>query len=135
MKPLVLAFTTVLAFAATFARAQNRPGLGDVEITLSGTIDGSDEFHFTPGKIAWTHKHWKEPADMKFAGAPWNKLEQTPQDWRDFRDLNLSKARIVKRKGRDTVALEVTRDGFVLYFCDSPNGGDDYSVTIAIPRR
>ena len=69
-------------------------------------------------------------------GEPWTKLDQTPAAWRDYsRRLDLSKARIVQRQGRDVIALEQTPDGFDLYLCDSPNGAADYDVTVAIPRR
>jgi hypothetical protein len=49
--------------------------------------------------------------------------------------LDLHKATIVQRKGRDTIALERTTAGFDLYLNDSPNGAADYEVTISIPRK
>jgi len=124
-----------IAFICSTSFSNDRFGRGEQEITISGFIDGSDEFHFTPGKVTWTHKHWKAPSGMQFAGRPWDKLERAPQKWLDMTDLDLSKARVIKRSGRDTVALETTKDGFILYFCDSPNGGENYSITISIPRK
>ena len=103
---------------------------------ISGRVDGSGRIIFTPQSVHYEHKHWRRPNHVLFDGEPWTKLDQTPVPWRDFGDrLDLSKARIVKRKGRDVIALEHTPDGFDLYLSDSPNGGADYAVTLAIPRR
>lgn len=132
IKPLPV--LCAIAFAFSIVQSQDRLGPGDQEITISGFIDGSDQFHFSPGKIAWTHKHWKAPTEMTFAGSRWTNLDRAPQAWVNMKNLDLSKARVIKRTGRDTVALEKTNNGFILFFCDSPNGGDHYSITIAIPR-
>ena len=103
---------------------------------ISSRVDGSGRIIFTPESVHYEHKHWRRPNHVLFDGEPWTKLARTPAPWRDFGDrLDLSNAWIVKRKGRDVIALEHTPDGFDLYLCDSPNGGADYAVTIAIPRR
>ena len=103
---------------------------------ISGRVDGSGRIIFTPKTVHYEHKHWRRPNHVLFDGEPWTKLDRTPAPWRDFGDrLDLSKAWIVKRKGRDVIALEHTPDGFDLYLCDSPNGGADYAVTLAVPRR
>ena len=103
---------------------------------ISCRVDGSGRIIFTPQSVHYEHKHWRRPNHVLFDGEPWTKLDQTPVPWRDFGDrLDLSKAWIVKRKGRDVIALEHTPDGFDLYLSDSPNGGADYAVTLAIPRR
>ena len=103
---------------------------------ISSRVDGSGRIVFTPESVRYEHKHWGRPNRVLFDGEPWTKLGRTPTPWDDFgRRLDLSKAWIVKRKGRDVIALEHTPDGFDIYLCDSPNGGADYAVTIAIPRR
>ena len=103
---------------------------------LSGSIDGSGRIIFTRDRVHYEHRHWNRPDQMLFDHEPWLDLEQTPVPWTDFGGtLDLSKAWIAKREGRDVVALEATPDGFDLYLCDSPNGADEYAVTIAIPRR
>ncbi len=103
-------------------------------LTISGTIDGSDKFTFTQDGVKWTHLHWSEPDDMTFQGTPWNNPRKTPAKWADFAHLDLPHARIVRRQGRDVVALEPSTSGFTLYLADSPNGAGNYSVTIAIPK-
>lgn len=105
-------------------------------LRITGRFDGSGTFVFTRQEVRYVHKHWKLPSSVLFDGEPWTKLDQTPAPWRDVGDrLDLTKAWIVKRDGRDMIALEHTPDGFHLSICDSPNGAGDYSVTLAIPRR
>lgn len=99
-------------------------------------LDGSGRIIFTPERVRYEHKHWRPPNRVLFDGEPWTQLDSTPAPWRDYgQRLDLSKAWIVQRQGRDVIALEHTPDGFDLYLCDSPNGGADYTVTIAVPRR
>ena len=102
-------------------------------LTISGEIDGSDKFTFTKDGVKWAHLHWSEPANMKFQGKHWSNLHKTPAKWTEFANLDLPHSTIVRRRGRDVIALEQTCCGFVLYLDDSPNGAGDYSVTIAIP--
>ncbi|QDS86365.1 hypothetical protein EC9_05260 [Rosistilla ulvae] len=105
-------------------------------LRISGRFDGSGRIRFTRRVVRYEHKSWQPPSRVLFDGEPWTKLDRTPAPWRDFGTrLDLSKAWIAKRKGRDVIALEHTPDGFDLYICDSPNGSGDYSVTLAIPRR
>lgn len=105
-------------------------------LRISGRFDGSGRITFSRDAVRYVHKHWGQPKAVLFDGEPWTKLQRTPAPWRDFGDrVDLSKARIVKRQGRDVIALEHTPDGFDLYISDSPNGAADYTVTIAIPRR
>jgi hypothetical protein len=102
-------------------------------LTITGSIDGSEKFLFTRNRIYWTHLHWSEPVGMKFCGERWVDLKETPKKWAAFSNLDLAHAYIVTRQGRDIIALETVKDGFILYLSDSPNGADDYSVVIAIP--
>ena len=91
---------------------------------------------FTRGSVRYEHSSWSPPVDVTFDGEPWTNLDQTPSTWRDPGSrLDLARAWIASRKGRDVIALEPTAGGFDLYLCDSPNGAADYEVTIAIPRR
>jgi hypothetical protein len=105
-------------------------------LRISGRFDGSGRIIFTREAVRYVHKHWAPPSGVVFDGEPWTKLDRTPSPWGDFANrLDLTQARIVKREGRDVIALEHTPDGFDLYICDSPNGAADYTVTLAIPRR
>lgn len=105
-------------------------------LRISGRFDGSGRITFRADAVRYIHKHWGRPSRVLFDGEPWNSLDRTPAPWRDFGDrLDLSKAWIVKRQGRDVIALEHTPDGFDIYICDSPNGAADYAVTLAVPRR
>jgi len=105
-------------------------------LRISAVIDGSGRLIFTNQHVRYEHKHWALPAEVLFDGEPWTELRETPAPWTDYRErLDLSRAWIVTRSGRDLVALEPTADGFDLYLSDSPNGAATYEVTIAIPRR
>ena len=104
-------------------------------LRISANVDGSGRIVFTKNSMRYEHKYWSPPANVKVNGEPWTDLNHTPSSWGDFsRKLDLSRAWIAKRQGRDVAVLEHTANGFDLYLCDSPNGAADYDVTIAIPR-
>ena len=119
--------------AAAFDEAMNaQPKL----LRISARCDGSGRIVFTRDKVHYEHRHWAPLHQVLFDGEPWTNLKHTPVAWTDYgAELDLTRARVVSRKGRDVIALERTADGFDLYLSDSPNGAADYSVTIAIPRR
>ncbi len=110
-------------------------GVNPKLLRITAYVDGSGRFIFTNQKVRYEHRNWEPPADVSFGGESWSNLAATPAVWRMIgHQLNLREAKIVSRKGRDIIALEHTAEGFDLYLCDSPNGGADYEVTIAIPR-
>ncbi len=100
------------------------------------SVDGSGRMIFTPESARYEHKHWTPPWNVTLNGEAWTQLDQTPAGWAALASqLDLPRARIVERTGRDVIALEPTAAGFDLYLSDTPNGAADYSATIAIPRR
>ncbi len=148
--PLVLCLILVVPLTAaepgslesTTIDYQNGESFGDVMdaqpklLRISATVDGSGRIIVTRQSVHYEHKHWMPPTNVVFAGEPWLDLARTPPAWLEASaHLDLTKAWIVKRKGRDMIALEHTPDGFDVYFCDSPNGSAEYEVTIAIPRH
>jgi len=105
-------------------------------LKVTATIDGSGKFVFTPAGARYEHLNWSPPTNVTINDSAWGDLGHTPDGWLRFSDgLDLSRAWIVEREGRDVIALEPTAKGFDLFMDDSPNGAADYSVTIAIPRR
>ena len=113
-----------------------RPAGDLVELTFSGTIDGSDRFIFTHENLVNERGRWGPPTDMLFNGLPWPDLTQPPESWLEFAaPLDLTRAVITARQGRDIIALEPTAAGFDLYFADTLMGAGPYSVTIAMPKR
>ena len=151
MKILTLGLISIVCFmlcgCATrqHAGGDNPPGLvenndsGDAPVKLlqiTANVDGSGRMVFTSRDAHYEHKYWSSPTQVTFNGHPCNELTHSPAGWRRFsKGLDLSRAWIVKRQGRDVIALESTPAGFDLYLCDSPNGSADYAVTIAIPGR
>jgi hypothetical protein len=107
-----------------------------VTITISATIDGSERFIFTPDNVWDEHGRWQPPKDVLFNGEPWTDLTTPPPQWEKLsRNLNLARAELVQRKGRDVIALERTADGFDLYFADTQMGAAPYEATISIPVK
>jgi hypothetical protein len=101
---------------------------------ITANVDGSGRMIFTGRGARYENKNWSAPTDVTINGTAWEDLDKTPKQWKRFaKGLDLSRAWIVERHGRDVIALESTAKGFDLYLCDSPNGAADYSVTIAIP--
>src|SRR5262249_41616342 len=75
-------------------------------IRISANVDGSDRFIFTPQDVRYEHKFWDRATNVTFNGEPWSDLDNSPSGWREFaRDLDLSRARIAERQGRDVIAL------------------------------
>lgn len=143
---LVLCFALVMAALAT--RSDRAPAqdqgrsVSDATlaqprlIRITATVDGTDRLRFTRQALRYEHKAWSPLTDLTFMGDPWSDPTRTPPAWLEMvADLDLSRAWIVKRGGRDVIALEQTPDGFDLYLCDSPNGSAPYEVTIAVPQR
>ena len=109
---------------------------GAVTITLTATIDGSDRFIFTPDIAYDEHGRWGPPQNVVFNSQPWTDLTQPPPGWPDLvKDLDLGKATLLTRKGRDVIALETTSEGFDLVFADTQMGAGEYEVTISIPKK
>ncbi|HUJ09238.1 MAG TPA: hypothetical protein VL171_04365 [Verrucomicrobiae bacterium] len=143
MKTLVFASLAVICFAMSGCtiykdaiRTTDDSSAYVTLIRISATVDGSERFVFTPHSVCYEHKFWSRPTNVTFNGEPWTDLDHTPLSWPNLsRHLDLSRAWIVKRQGRDVIALEHTANGFDLYLCDSPNGSAYYEVIIAVPRR
>ena len=109
---------------------------GSVIITFSGTIDGADRFVFTRDAITHAHTRWKNPQNVLLNGEPWDDLSQPPPGWAELGPtLELTKAAILTRQGRDVIALEHTAEGFDLHLVDTLVGAAHYEVTISIPKK
>ena len=123
--------------------AQSRNGsplatrvLGAAELTLTATLDGSERFIFTRDNVWNEHGRWAPPTEVFINGQPWEDLSRAPESWAEFAaSLDLNKATILTRNGRDIIALEPTAEGFDLYVADTQMGAAKYSVTISIPRK
>ncbi len=114
-------------------RHQARQG---ATITLTATIDGSDRFVFTPGSATNRHAAWGSPRNVFFNDAPWPDLSKSPLGWVEMsRKLNLARAALLTREGRDVISLEHTAAGFEVVFADTQIGAGSYKVTILIPRK
>jgi hypothetical protein len=121
-------------FAATLSDDATDAHIQLLHITAN--VDGSGKFVFTAHKVHYEHLNWSPPTNVTIDGEAWENLQKPFPGWNKFaKGLNLSRAWIVEREGRDVIALESTARGFNLYLDDSPNGSANYEVTIAIPRK
>ena len=121
---------------STHGASRSKPEDRWVEFSLAGTIDGSDRFVFTPETVTLEHGRWAPPTAVRFNGLPWPDLNQSPEGWAELGPtLDLPRARIVAREGRDFISLEPTENGFALYFADTMMGAGKYSVTVAVPAK
>ncbi|MFO1441075.1 MAG: hypothetical protein U1F81_22340 [Verrucomicrobiaceae bacterium] len=134
-KPIAILAVLALLLPVSCTSVGKAPAERIDHLTISGLIDGSEKFTFTPDAVKWRHLHWSTPSSMEFDGQSWTRLGKTPEAWRRFGSHDLTRASIIRRHGRDVIALEPSSDGFILYIDDSPNGAGYYSATIAIPRR
>jgi hypothetical protein len=111
-------------------------GLRSFTLTISATVDGSERFIFTRDNVYDEHGRWQPPKAVIFNGEPWTDLSAPPPQWEKVAaNLDLTKAVIAQRKGRDVIALERTAEGFDLYFADTQMGAAPYEATISIPMR
>jgi hypothetical protein len=105
-------------------------------LTISATVDGSERFIFTRDSVYDEHGRWQAPKNVVFNGEPWPDLSSPPPGWEKLAvNLDLTKAAVVQRKGRDVIALERTTEGFDLYFADTQMGAAPYEATISIPIK
>ncbi len=141
MLPAALVAVFTLVLAVLVARRMNQepaaPSQTPVKmLTLSAIIDGSGRFIFTTNSVRIDNRHYNPPADILFDGEPWTDVKSPPPGWLEVApELDLSRARIVQRRGRDLIALELTEEGFDLFYADTAGGSGPYVVTIAIPRK
>jgi hypothetical protein len=114
--------------------AAHRPEPPEKLLHFTGTVDGSGRIIFTRDTVRYEHKFWTAPWNISLNGQAWSNFDENPPGWTDLSsELDLRRAHITERTGRDVIALETTVDGFDLYLSDTPGGADDYTATIAIP--
>jgi hypothetical protein len=107
-----------------------------ITFTISAHIDGSERFIFTRDNVWNEHGRWQPATEVLFNGEPWTDLAVPPEQWDKIApQLDLTKAELLQRKGRDIIALERTPDGFDLYFADTQMGAAPYEATIVIPKK
>jgi hypothetical protein len=119
--------------APAFAKYASTAGTRVLTLTISATVDGCERFIFTRDSVYDEHGRWQAPKNVVFNGEPWPDLSSPPPGWEKLAvNLDLTKAAVVQRKGRDVIALERTTEGFDLYFADTQMGA---ASTIAIPLK
>jgi hypothetical protein len=106
-------------------------------LTFEGPIDGSDRILITRAGARWENVHWGAPQGVvRLNGIAWEpRMRPVLTNDGETRFLpdsvDLYRARLVSRSGRDFAGIEPGPDGLVLRFVDSPNGPAPYTLIIA----
>lgn len=109
-----------------------------VIVEVTATIDGSDELTLSADGAEWTHKNYGWPADIVINKAKWDPRDgdlPSTGTLEFLKKVDFSRARVLEREGRDTVAMEPADDHITIYFDDAPIGADHYRIRIALPLR
>lgn len=132
-----LSLVLVLAGCRSVAQSQAPPAAPTrTTLTFEGPIDGSDRVVITPTEARWENVHWGTVRGVVLLnGIPWEpRVQPVLKNDGATRFLppgvDLSKARLVFRSGRDFAGIEPGPDGLVLRFVDSPNGPASYKLVV-----
>ena len=108
-------------------------------LDIRAKIDGSDILSITPKGLTWIHKYFNAPADVSINGVHWNVSQDLSLPLTGplafLQNVDLSTAKVLKRSGRDTIALEHTDEGLAVYFADCPSGAGRYGIKIGFSGK
>ena len=140
-----------LVLAAAPSRAQpsgadrlgpsNPAGSDEIVLTFKGRIDGSDQIKITPTRAIWHHKYWDFPPEpVTLNGVSWGPQEQPVlknEGTTRFltRPVDFRSARLNRIEGRDTVALERSKDFVVVHISDTPFEPSPYEFQLIFKPR
>jgi len=105
-------------------------------LKISAVIDGSDLLKITAREAAWRHRAWYSPAGVRLNEVTWNVCQANVLENSETNrflpvGVDLSTAKIVKRKGRDLVTMWADPDAVWINFADNPNGADAYELELS----
>lgn len=108
-------------------------------LQIDATIDGSDVLVLSAQGAEWTHKHWGWAKDVMLNDVAWQPKDQptlpSTGELQFLTTVDFSKAKVLDRQGRDTVAMEREDDRLTIYFADSPGGAGEYQIKILLPAK
>jgi hypothetical protein len=120
------------------APADAEPAKQPYLLTITATIDGSDELVLSATGAVWTHKFWDWPTDVSLNEVTWDPQAQpnlTSEELKFLKRADFSKARVLDRRGRDTVGMEREDDHITIHFADCPNGTAEYRIRVLLPPK
>lgn len=134
MKNMSILLVVILGICGFIMNADDaKDSKNKKNLTISAKVDGSGKFIIKKDQITYTHLHWGKPENVLIDGKKWENLDEPFKISKEFSGaINLQKAKVLKKKGRDVVAMEKDDDSLVVYFDDSPNGSDEYEIVIAL---
>jgi len=99
-------------------------------LDMKATIAGSDVLTISSEGAKWRHVAAGWPSDVMVNDRPWEIRMQPIFDNPGLANADLSSAEVIDHSGRDTVVMEKTANGIVIYFADAPGGGSQYEIKI-----
>ncbi len=119
-----------------------QPPLGNepVCLTFSGSIDGSERIVIGAKEARWQNVFWgTSRSTVWLGGVAWTPSESPVLPNRGATAylpaaVDFSTAKLVEKRGRDTVVVEPTASDVTVRIADSPNGSGLYEFTIAFER-
>jgi hypothetical protein len=117
----------------------NPSATNEAVLHFKGMIDGSDKITVRREGAFWEHTQWSWPGEVEVNGLQWKPQEEnylsaagTNQLLPDGYSFDNAELEIVK--GRDTVALEQTDHGVIIYVDDTLPGADLYEFNVRFHR-
>jgi hypothetical protein len=124
------------AAAVATTRPAEPPHEAKFTLEIVAAIDGSDELRITRDGLSWSHKQWSWPENVTINGHPWDPHDDLKWDVLGAAPVDdtspVKLARIVDRDGRDTLAVESDPGGVTVYYADTLEGADTYTVKIEL---
>jgi RNA polymerase sigma factor (sigma-70 family) len=125
-------FATKSAMPATLPTTV--PSANSILFDLKATIAGSDVLTITHEGAKWRHVNADWPSDVAMNDQAWDVRAQPTLDNTGLAGADLSSAEVIEHSGRDTVVMEKTGDGIVIYFGDAVGGAGQYEIKIRFSR-
>jgi hypothetical protein len=121
------------------ASTEGAPSNKSLTLEIKGMIDGTDVVKFGRTEANWTHKEWSWPTKMQVNGVDWDPHAKPTLVYRGalgmLRDYDFSTARVIEKKGRGSLSLELHDDGCEISFSDGALGAGEYSMKIRVQHR
>jgi hypothetical protein len=136
---ITTAFQPIDVKSVTVKRLEATPSPSKAtELRITVTIDGKDTLRITPTEMRWTHHSYLYPTHVKLNDFDWDP-KKTPVLTSDLArllgaDVELSKAKLTKIRGRGPVTLQIGNGFIVVVFNDEQQlGADTYEISLTFP--
>jgi hypothetical protein len=125
----------------SYLSAPSQTTSNGVVLRIRGKLDGTDKIVITRDGAVWEHVSWDWPQSAVWINdTQWIPREKNiiaPGGTAAFipENADFPQAKLQRKSGRDTVALERTEQALIIYVADTLAGADDYDFTLHVPLR